>query len=56
MNENKLRLALVGKDVSKSVSGSIHAFILKEWGYACEYERFSVDKADFDSIMTRLLA
>ncbi len=55
MNENKLRLALVGKDVSKSVSGSIHAFILKEWGYACEYERFSVDKADFDSIMTRLL-
>ena len=55
MNEKIVRLALVGKDVSKSVSDAIHTFILKEWGYACEYEHFSVEKEDFDSIMTRLL-
>ena len=55
MNNKLVRLALVGKDVSKSISGSIHTFILKGWGYDCEYERFSVDKMDFDSIMTRLL-
>ena len=55
MNEKILRLALVGKDVSKSVSGPIHTFILKEWGYTCEYEYFSVEKQDFDSVMARLL-
>ena len=55
MSEKILRLALVGKDVSKSVSDRIHAFILKEWGYGCEYERLSIDKADFDSVMARLL-
>lgn len=55
MNEKKLRLALVGKDVSKSISDRIHTFILKEWGYGCEYEKISVDKEDFDSITYRLL-
>ena len=55
MSEKILRLALVGKDVSKSVSHHIHAFILKEFGYACEYEKISVEKADFDSVMFRLL-
>ena len=55
MSEKKLRLALVGKDVSKSLSERIHTFILKEWGYACEYERVSVAKEDFDSAMRRLM-
>ena len=55
MNEKIVRLALVGKDVSKSVSERIHAFILKEWGYACEYERFSICEEGFDSVMARLL-
>ncbi len=55
MNEKILRLGLVGKDVSKSVSGQIHTFLLNEWGYACEYEIFSVGKEDFDSVITRLL-
>lgn len=55
MNEKKLRLALVGKDVSKSVSHHIHTFILKEWGYDCEYEKFSIEKEDFDSVIVRLL-
>lgn len=55
MNEKKLRLGLIGKDVSKSVSERIHTFILKEWGYTCEYERFSVAKEYFDSVMCRLM-
>ncbi len=55
MNEKIIRLALVGKDVSSSCSPAIHTFILKSWGYACEYELFSVEKADFDSAMRRLL-
>ena len=55
MNEKKLRLALVGKDVSKSIGHHIHTFILKEWGYDCEYEKFSIEKEDFDSVIVRLL-
>ena len=53
MNVKKLRLGLIGKDVSKSVSRYIHTFILKEFGYDCEYEYFSVEKQDFDSVMVR---
>ena len=32
MNVRKLRLGLIGKDVSKSDSERIHTFILKEMG------------------------
>ncbi len=55
MNEKTVRLALVGKDVSKSLSPAIHAFILKEWGYACEYELLSSPAEYFDGAMRRLL-
>ncbi len=55
MNEKKLRLGLVGKDVSASVSDEIHSFILKEFGYGCEYEKISTDAAGFDGAMRRLL-
>ncbi len=55
MNEKKLKIALVGKDVSKSTSHLIHAFILKELGYACAYEKFSVSPSEFDGAMRRLL-
>lgn len=55
MNKKIVRLALVGKDVSKSVSDRIHTFILKEWGYICEYEKISVEKEDFDSVIYRLM-
>ena len=49
MNKKTLRLGLIGKDVSKSQSGRVHAFLLKEWGYDCEYECVSVKKEEFDS-------
>ena len=55
MNIKKVRLGLIGKDVSQSHSARIHTFILKEWGIACEYEQFSVLQEDFDSAMRRLL-
>lgn len=55
MNEKIIRLGLVGKDVSKSDSPKIHTFILREWGYACQYECFSVGADGFDIAMRRLL-
>lgn len=55
MNVKKCRLGLIGKDVSKSDSEKIHKFILNELGVECEYERFSVGAADFDSAMRRLM-
>lgn len=55
MNGKIVRLALIGKDVSKSDSKRIHTFILKQFGYECEYELVSVPQDGFDSTMTRLL-
>ena len=55
MNEKILRLALIGKDVSKSQSARIHSFILSEFGYTCEYEKVSVSQKDFDSAIRRLI-
>lgn len=55
MKVAKLRLGLVGKDVSKSSSERIHRFVLNELGVDCEYARLSVDKENFDSVMRRLL-
>ena len=55
MNDKIIRLALVGKDVAKSVSGRIHTFLLNRFGYECAYELVSVAKEDFDSVMTYLL-
>ena len=55
MNVKKLRLGLIGKDVSKSLSEAMHTFILKSLGVECEYERFSVAPDEFDNAMRRLL-
>lgn len=55
MQDNICRLGLVGKDVSKSTSGKIHTFILSEWGVKCEYEKLSVPRSEFDSVMRKFL-
>ena len=55
MNVKKLRLGLIGKDVSKSDSERIHRFLLKEWGVDCEYERISATPEEFDGCVRRLL-
>lgn len=55
MSEKKLRLGLVGKDVSKSDSQRIHVFILRELGYDVEYEKISVPQEEFDNAARYLL-
>lgn len=55
MNDKKLTLALIGKDVSKSISGKIHTFILSKFGVACEYESISLSQNDLDCTVRRLL-
>lgn len=55
MNVKKLRLGLIGKDVSKSSSGHIHKFILRQFGVACDYEKISCSQAELDSVLRRLL-
>lgn len=42
-----LRLALIGREVSRSPSPSLHRSILKELGAECSYENLSVAEADF---------
>ena len=54
MNVKKLRLGLIGKDISKSKSQKMHTFILAQKGVVCEYENFSVSPSDFDWAMRRL--
>ena len=44
-----LKLALIGKDVSKSDSAKMHTFDLKEMGSGCTYELISLAKEDFSS-------
>lgn len=55
MNMKKIRLGLVGKDVSKSLSGRMHTFILNAWGIECEYESFSIPQEEFDGVARKLL-
>lgn len=54
MSVKKLRLGLIGKDVSKSASERIHNFILRQFGVECDYEKISCSNAEFDSAMRRL--
>ena len=51
---NKVKLALIGKDVSKSNSPKIHAFILKELGYDLDYELISLRQEELPLVMRRL--
>ena len=55
MNIQKLRLGLIGKDVSKSTSPQIHTFVLRQFGVDCEYEKISTPPADLDMVVHRLL-
>ncbi len=44
---NKLRLALIGKDVTKSKSDAIHKFILEKFGCECQFDCISTPKEKF---------
>lgn len=43
-----LNMAVVGKDVSKSLSPKMHTFIMKNLGVSCSYDTVSVAEADFE--------
>ena len=55
MSEKALRLALIGKDVSRSDSQKIHAFILREFGVDLAYEKLSIAPSQLDDTMRYLL-
>ena len=44
----KLKMAVIGKDVSKSLSPLMHNFILNKLGYECSYDKISIDIDNFD--------
>ena len=43
----EFKLAVIGKDVSKSGSPSMHGFIAKKLGYKVEYDRISIPEDQF---------
>ncbi len=53
--KKRVKLGLIGKDVSASTSHLIHRFILDKLGYECDYEKCSVGYGKFDLTVQRLL-
>ena len=51
----KVKLALLGGNVSDSESPAIHTFILSAWGYVCEYECISASPEEVPAAMEKLL-
>lgn len=51
-----LKLAVIGKDVSKSLSPQMHRFILRRMGYECEYDKISLTEAKFEARAKELFA
>ena len=49
-----LKLAVVGKDVSRSLSPAMHTFILENLGVGCTYDAVSVPESDFAAALPRL--
>lgn len=50
-----LKLAVIGKDVSKSTSPQIHGFIAKELGLEISYEKISIPEDEFENKIANLL-
>ena len=50
----ELKLAVIGKDVSKSGSPSIHTFIAKRLGYKVTYDKISIPENQFDPVICRV--
>jgi shikimate dehydrogenase len=55
MSKQIIKLGLIGKKVSKSLSGKIHGFILRKLGFDCEYESLSITPDELDGVVRRLL-
>ena len=50
-----LKLAVIGKDVSKSTSPQIHSFIAANSGLEISYEKISVPEEEFENKIDELL-
>ena len=50
------KMAVIGKDVSKSDSAKMHTFDFRALGSACSYELLSVAKENFDEAAKKLIA
>ena len=48
-------MAVVGKDVSKSLSPKMHTFILNKLNVECTYDKISIDIENFDSKFKEIL-
>ena len=48
----KLKLAVIGADVSRSLSPQIHCFIAEKSGYCVEYDKISVAEGEFDGVLS----
>ena len=51
-----LKLALIGKDVSKSDSAKMHTFNMKKLGNRCTYELLSITGEQLDTTVKKLIA
>ncbi len=51
-----LKLAVIGKDVSKSDSGKMHTFDMRGLGFSCSYDLISCTAENFDAAIKRLFS
>lgn len=51
----KLNLALIGKDVSKSLSPKVHTFISRRMGNCVDYKNISISETEFEQKIDQLL-
>ncbi len=50
-----MKLAVLGRDVSRSESPQIHQFIRKQWRLPCDYDRISLPESGFSSEIGHIL-
>ena len=51
----KKKLAVIGKDVSKSISPQIHKFIASRLNLEMEYDKISIPESEFEGSIDALL-
>ena len=51
-----LNLAVIGKDVSKSLSPEMHAFIAEKTGNKVDYRKISVPEEEFEGSIESLIS
>lgn len=51
-----LKLAVIGKDVSKSLSPKMHKFIVNKLGFDCSYDNISIPEEEFEDRIEEILS